>query len=68
MPTVGVTIRGGSDEATEDERVLVISMTGATEVGARTRYSRGVGCPVSSLKVTPKLLETGVSVTSIEEL
>ena len=30
--------------------------------------SSGVGYPVNSLKVAPRLLETGVSVTSIEEL
>ena len=55
---------GGSHEATEDGRVSVVPVTKAAEVGARTQNSRGVGCPVTSLKVAPKLLETGVSVTS----
>ena len=50
----------------EDGIVLVVPMTGATVVGARTQNSGGVGYPVSSLKVAPKLLETGMSVTSID--
>jgi hypothetical protein len=41
-------------------------MTGAAMVGARALNSGGVGCPVSSLKVAPRLLETGMSVTSTE--
>jgi len=61
---VGVTVRGGSDEATEDEIVSVVLMTGAAVVGARTRNSGSVGYPMSSLKVAPKLLETGMSITS----
>ena len=63
---VGVTVRGGSDKATEDRIVLVIPMIGAAVVGARTQNSGGVGCPVSSLKVAPKLLEIGMSVTSTD--
>ena len=39
-------------------------MTRATEVGRDALNSGGVGCPVSSLKVAPKLHETGVSITS----
>ena len=56
---------GGFDEATENRRVSVVLVTEAAKVGARTRNSRGVGYPVSSLKVAPKLLETRVSVTSM---
>ena len=63
---VEVTVRGGLDEATEDGRVSVVLVTGATMVGTRTKKSRGVGCPMSSLKVAPKLLDTGVSVTNID--
>ena len=37
-------------------------------VGPETRNTGGVGCPVSSLKVALRLLETGVSVTNTEEL
>jgi len=37
-------------------------------VGIGTHNSGGVGYPVSSLKVALRLLETGVSVTSTEEL
>ena len=63
----GITIVGGFDDATDDGSVLVVLVTGATVVGAGTHSSGGVGCPVSSLKVTSRLLETGVSVTSTEE-
>ena len=63
---VGVTVRGGSDEATEDEIVSVVLMTGAAVVGARTRNSGSVGYPMSSLKVAPTLLEIGVSITSTD--
>ena len=63
---MGVTVRGGLDEAIEDEIISIVPMTGAAMVGARTQNSGGVGCPVSSLKVAPKLLETGMSVTSTD--
>jgi len=61
-----VTIRGGSDEAIEDGIILVVPMTGAAMVGAQALNSEGVGCPMSSLKVAPRLLEIGVSVTSMD--
>jgi len=60
---VGVTVKGGSDEATEDGIISIVPVTLATMVGARTQNSGGVGCPVSSLKVAPKLLKTGMSIT-----
>jgi hypothetical protein len=60
------TIGGGSVEATEDGIVSVVRVIGAAMVGAEARNSGGVGYPVSSLKVAPKLWETGVSVTSTE--
>ena len=53
---------------TDDGIVFVVPVIGATEVGIGTRNSGGVGYPVSSLKVAPRLLETRVSVTSTEEL
>ena len=59
-----MTVRGGSDEATEDGIVLVVPVMGVAMVGARALNSGGVGYPVSSLKVAPRLLEIGVSVTS----
>ena len=61
-----MTVRGGLDEATEDEIISVVPMTGAAMVGAETQNSGGVGCPMSSLKVAPKLLETGMSITSTD--
>ena len=63
-----ITISGGSDDATDDGSVSVVLVTGATVEDAETRNSGGVGYPISSLKVAPRLLETGVSVTSIDEL
>ena len=57
-----------SDDATDDGSVFVVPVTRATMVGTETRNSRGVGCPISSLKVALRLLDTGVSVTSTEEL
>ena len=66
--SIGITIAGGSDDATDDESISVVPVTGATMVGIGTRNSGGVGCPVSSLKVAPRLLETGVSVTSTKKL
>ena len=66
--SAGITEAGGSDDATDEGSVSVVPVTGATVVGTGTRNSSGVGCPVSSLKVAPRLLETGVLVTSTEEL
>jgi len=63
-----ITVVGGSDDATYDGSVSVVPVTGATMVGAGTCSSGGVGCPINSLKVAPRLLETGVSVTSNDEL
>ena len=63
-----ITIGGGSDDATDDGCVSVVLVTRATMVGTGTRNSGGVGCPVSSLNVAPRLLDTRVSVTSTEEL
>ena len=61
-----VTVRGGSDEATEDGIISVVPVMGAAVVGARALNSGGVGYPMSSLKVAPRLLETGVSITSTD--
>ena len=61
-----MTVRGSSDEATEDRIVSVVLVTGAAVVGARTHNSVGVGCPVSSLKVAPRHLEIGESITSTD--
>ena len=63
---VGVTVKGGSNKATKDGIVLVVPLTRVAVVGARTQNSDGVGYPMSSLKVAPRLLETGVSVTSTD--
>ena len=63
-----MTIAGGSDDATEEGSVSVVPVIGATIEGLGTCKYGGVGCPVNSLKVAPRLLETEVSGTSSEEV
>ena len=64
----GITVGGGFDDATDDGSVSVVLVTRATVVGTGTCSSGGIGYPVSSLNIAPRLLETGVSVTGTEEL
>ena len=66
--STGITEAGGSDDATDEGKVSIVLVIGATMEGPGTCRSGGVGCPVNSLKVAPRLLETGVSVTSIDEV
>ena len=66
--SAGMTIAGGSDDAIDDGSVSVVPVIGATVEGPGTCRSSGVGCPINSLKVAPRLLETGVSGTSNEEV
>ena len=60
--SAGITEAGGSNDATDEGSVSVVLVIGATVEGPGTcRYGR-VGCPVNSLKVAPRLLETfGIS-------
>ena len=58
----------GSDDATEEGSISVVSVIGATIEGLGTCRYGGVGYPVNSLKVAPRLLETEVSSTSNEEV
>ena len=63
-----MTEAAGSDDAIEEGSVSVVLIIGATMEGPRTcRYCR-VGCPVNSLNVAPRLLETEVSGTSSEDV
>ena len=64
----GMTIAGGSDDATDDGSVSVVLVIGATVEGLGICNSGGIGCPVNSLKVALRLLETRVSITIIDEL
>ena len=64
----GMTVAGGSDDATEEGSVSVVLEIGATMEGLGTCRSGGVGYPINSLKVAPRLLETKVSGTSSEEV
>ena len=57
-----------SDDATEDGSVSVVPVIGATMEGLGTCSSGGVGCPINSLNIAPRLLETRVSGTSNEEV
>jgi hypothetical protein len=58
-----VAIYGGSEEATNNKIISVVPATGAAitsiigtvEVVAKDQNSSGVGWPVSSLKVAPRL-------------
>ena len=63
-----MTVAAGSDDATEEGSVSVVSVIGATVEGPGTCRYGGVGCPVNSLKEAPKLLDTVVSGTSSEEV
>ena len=66
--SVGITKAGGSDDAIDEGSVSVVPVIGATMEGLGACNSGGVGCPVNSLNVAPRLLKTRVSVTSIDEL
>ena len=66
--SAGMTVAGGSNDATDDGSVSIVLVTRATVKGPRIHSSGSVGCPVNSLKVEPRLLETRVSVTSTEDL
>ena len=63
-----MTEAGGSDDATKEGSISEVPVIGATVEGPGTCRSGRVGCPVNSLNVAPRLLETGVSGTSNEEL
>ena len=63
-----MTVAGGSDEAAEEGSVSVVPVIGATVEGLGTYRYGGVGCPVNSLKVAPRLLEIEVSGTSNEKV
>ena len=63
-----MTIATGSNDATKEGSVYIVPVIGGTIEGPRTCRYGGVGCPVNSLKVAPRLLETEVSGTSSEEI
>ena len=63
-----MTVAGGSDDATEEGSISVVLIIEATIEGPRTCKYGGVGCPINSLKVAPRLLETEVSGTSSEKV
>ena len=66
--STNITEAGGSDDATDEGSVSIVPVIGATMEGPGTCRYGGVGCPVNSLKVAPRLLETIVSATSSEEV
>ena len=66
--SVGMTEVGGSNDATKEGSISVVLVIGATMEGLGTSRSGGVGYPINSLNVAPRLLETRVSGTSIDEL
>ena len=64
----GMTIAGGSDDATEEGSISVVPVIGATVEGPGTCRYGGVGYPVNSLNVAPRLLEIEVSGTSSKDV
>ena len=50
-----MTIAGGSDDAIDDGSVSVVPVIGATVEGLGTCRSGGVGYPINSLNVAPRL-------------
>ena len=63
-----MTVAGGCVDATKEGSISVVPVIGATVEGPGTCRYGGVGYPVNSLKVAPRLLETEVSSTSSEEV
>ena len=63
-----MTVVGGSNDAIDEGSISVVPVIGATMEGPGTCRYGGVGCPVTSLKVAPRLLETILSGTSSEEV
>ena len=63
-----MTEAAGSDDATEEGSVSVVSMIGAAIEGPGICRYGGVGYPVNSLKEAPRLLETEVFGTSSDDV
>ena len=63
-----MTIAAGSNDATEEGSISIVPVIGAIVEGPGTYKYGGVGYPVNSLKVAPRLLETEVFGTSSEEV
>ena len=62
MPVVG------SEDATEEGSLCVVTAMGAAVEGPGAYKCGGVGCPINSLKEAPRLLETEVSGSSQDEV
>ena len=62
MPVVG------SEDATEEGSLCVVTTTGAAVEGPRAYKCGGVGCPVNSLKEAPRLLEAEVSSSNSDDV
>jgi len=58
----------GSDDAIDEGSIFVVPVIGATIEGIGICKYGEVGCPINSLKVTPRLLQTKVSGTSSKEV
>ena len=52
-----MTEAAGFDDATEEGSISIVPVIGATIEGPRTCKYGGVGCPINSLKVAPRLLK-----------
>ena len=58
----------GSEDATEEGSLCVVTAMGAAIEGPRAYKCGGVGCLVNSLKEAPRLLETEVSGSSSDDV
>ena len=58
----------GSEDATKEGSLCVVTATGATVEGPRAYKCGSVGCLINSLKEAPRLLETEVSSASSEDV
>ena len=58
----------GSEDATEEGSLCVVTAMGADVEGPRAYKCGGVGCPVNSLKEAPRLLKTEVSGSSSDDI
>ena len=58
----------GSEDATEEGSLCVVTVTGAAIEGPGAYKCGGVGCPINSLKEAPRLLETKVSGSSSDDV
>ena len=58
----------GSEDATKEGSLYVVTVMGAAVEGPRAYKCGGAGYPINSLKEAPRLLETEVSGSNSEDV